>query len=471
MKELELPKKFEDVMIRLLGEEDYSVYKESLSRPIYKALRVNTGKISVEDFQKLCPFHLSPIPWTQKGFYYDEKEDAPSRHPLYYAGLYYLQEPSAMVPASQIPIEEGDYVLDLCAAPGGKSTELAARIGTKGFLLSNDVSASRAKALIKNLEIFGAKNVCITCETPDRLAEHFPKFFDKILIDAPCSGEGMFRKSGSMITAWEQNGVEKFVNLQRQILTEAVKMLRPGGTILYSTCTFEPDEDEEAVEFLKKLNPDFKILPIKMYEGFEPGHPEWCQSEEARTDQDLRTTAHMFPHRVKGEGHYVSMVQDMSVEKDKESWESKAKGGYRPKKAVKNTEIDEFFSHVNGVFEIDKMELREDRLYYIPSGCPDLSGLRILRRGIYLGELKKNRFEPSQSLAMMLDANSFDQVLDITYEDSRALKYLKGETIDPGDKTFKKGYVLITMNGFPLGFAKAAGNQLKNKYLPGWRMA
>lgn len=487
MKKTNLPEKFVNTMISLLGEEDFNLYEEALSKPMFHALRVNTSKISVADFLKIAPFHLQKIPWTSNGFYFNEKEDAPSKHPLYYAGLYYLQEPSAMVPASQLQVDNGDYVLDLCAAPGGKSTELASRIGHNGFLISNDVSASRSKALIKNLEIFGVENVSVTCEMPERLAEHFPGFFDKILIDAPCSGEGMFRKSSSMITAWEQNGTEKFSALQHQIVTEAEKMLRPGGTILYSTCTFEPSEDEEIVQYMLSLRKTFKVDPIKMYEGFEPGHPEWCFTDEARKNESLKRTAHLFPHKVNGEGHFVSKIKDdiydnhSSVSRNLNEnfncnseeislWNIKKKNGIKPAGIKNIPEIEDFFEHVKKEFPRNRMELRGSRLIYYPEGNPSLDGLRVLRNGTYLGEMKKNRFEPSQSLAMLLDTSTFDQYINLKMDDPDAIRYLKGETLI-NDIKYPKGWILVLVEGYPLGFAKSAGNILKNKYLPGWRMA
>ncbi|MBR3600218.1 MAG: RsmB/NOP family class I SAM-dependent RNA methyltransferase, partial [Lachnospiraceae bacterium] len=250
---MELPRLFEDNMIQLLGQE-YETYKQCLDKPMYHGIRINTMKISVEDFLKINPFHLKPVPWCENGFYYDETIDKPSKHPYYHTGLYYIQEPSAMTPANVIPIEMGDRVLDICAAPGGKSTELAAKLDGTGVLVSNDISASRAKALLKNLEVFGATNALIISEAPYKLSERFAGYFDKILIDAPCSGEGMFRKSSSMITAWENNGNQLFSDLQISILKEVVKMLKPGGKILYSTCTFAPLENEKSVEYLLSLD-------------------------------------------------------------------------------------------------------------------------------------------------------------------------------------------------------------------------
>lgn len=248
-----LPDKFCDEMKRILGDE-YEDYLASMDVSRKYGLRVNTAKISVEDFLKITPFELTPIPYISNGFYYDEKEQ-PSKHPYYFAGLYYLQDPSAMTPASRLPVEEGDVVLDLCAAPGGKATELGAKLHGTGLLIANDISSKRAKALLKNIELFGVENSFIVTEYPAKLVEYFTGFFDKILIDAPCSGEGMFRKDPAMVKAWEQNGPEFYAKLQREILEQALPMLKEGGMLLYSTCTFSPLEDEGSVQYLLSLDP------------------------------------------------------------------------------------------------------------------------------------------------------------------------------------------------------------------------
>ena len=263
-----LPKAFDERIRIQLGDE-YEDYIKCFDSDMYHGIRVNTSKISVEDFLKISPFELEPVPWTKNGFYYDHRKYTPSKHPYYYAGLYYIQEPSAMTPASVLDIEDGDVVLDICAAPGGKSTELAAKLNGTGILISNDISNSRAKALLKNLELFGIGNMCVVSEPPNNLSKAFEGTFDKILIDAPCSGEGMFRKSSSMMTAWENNGTELFAGLQRGILNEACKMLKPGGKLLYSTCTFSPEEDERSVEYLLSIDDSMHLVDFPKYEKFD----------------------------------------------------------------------------------------------------------------------------------------------------------------------------------------------------------
>ena len=248
-KTINLPQNYLDAMKELL-KEDYEDYLASFEEKRLYGLRINTLKISVEDFLKISPFELEPIPWIENGFYFHE-EDKPAKHPYYFAGLYYIQEPSAMTPANVLPVEDGDVVFDMCAAPGGKSTELGAKLDRTGLLITNDISNSRAKALLKNVEVFGIPNLCVLSEDPKKIADRFTGFFDKVLIDAPCSGEGMFRKDNKLIKSWEKNGPEFYSKIQRDIVLSGADMLKPGGKMLYSTCTFSKLEDEETIRHMR----------------------------------------------------------------------------------------------------------------------------------------------------------------------------------------------------------------------------
>ncbi|MBQ8147771.1 MAG: RsmB/NOP family class I SAM-dependent RNA methyltransferase [Lachnospiraceae bacterium] len=451
---MKLPESFELRMKEMLGEE-FEAYEASLDTPAFHGLRVNTSKISVDEFLRISPFSLKPVPWCANGFYYEDTEQ-PAKHPYYYAGLYYIQEPSAMTPASVIPIEEGDRVLDICAAPGGKSTELAAKLHGTGLLVSNDISNSRAKALLKNLELFGVPNMLVVSEPSNVIAEHFQGFFDKILIDAPCSGEGMFRKANSMVKAWENNGVDMFVNLQQSILREMVKCLRPGGTLVYSTCTFSPEENEQAMDYLLELDPDLELLELPMYEGFDAGHPEWSKNG----NPDVIKTRRLWPHRIQGEGHFVAML------KKKETSEGYGVNWYRPSKVKLPQEVLDFLSQIQWDWDMSRMELQKERLYYLPKEMPNVKGLRLLRNGLFLGEIKKNRFEPSQSLAMALRMEEYKNSISLPASDERVVRYLKGETIDVEGTN---GMVLVCVDGYPLGWGKLTNGTMKNKYLAGWR--
>ena len=395
---MNLPESFTNRIKTQLGDE-YEAYMNCLDQGMHHGLRVNTNKISVEDFLKISPFELKPVPWTTNGFYYDDKACTPSKHPYYYAGLYYIQEPSAMAPASILPVEDGDVVLDICAAPGGKSTELAAKLHGTGFLISNDISNSRAKALLKNLELFGIGNMCVVSEAPNKLSTKFYQTFDKILIDAPCSGEGMFRKSQSMVTAWENNGVELFAGLQRGILNEVVKMLKPGGTMLYSTCTFSKKEDEEVIQWLLEQNTDMHLISIAPYEGFSKGF-------------GLSECVRIFPHKMSGEGHFLALLEKKSTEQDNTQKQKLQMG----KELKLPNCVEEFFSLK---FPIDRscLKLEKERLYLLPNAVK-MPKLRYLRTGLLLGEVKKNRFEPSQALAMALKPEHFASCISIDSTDA-----------------------------------------------------
>ncbi len=464
-----LPQKFCDEMKRILGDE-YEEYLASMEERRKFGLRVNTSKISVEDFLKLSPFELTPIPYVENGFYYQE-DCQPAKHPYYFAGLYYLQDPSAMTPASRLPIEEGDVVLDLCAAPGGKATELAARLNGTGLLIANDISSKRAKALLKNIELFGVPNSFIVTEYPAKLREYFTGFFDKILIDAPCSGEGMFRKEPSMIKAWEQNGPEFYRGLQEDILQQALPMLKEGGMLLYSTCTFSPLEDEGSVEYLLSLDESLHLVEMEGYHGFVKGKPELIQSE----NKDLEKCVRIFPHKLDGEGHFLALLQKgESGENDQRRtplYKEKRKGLQGEEKEL----FDEFASRCTRTFEASRLESKNGMLYYMPEQLPKMRGLRFLRSGLFLGEVKKKRFEPSQSLAMALRGDEFTQVLNLSSDDQRVFRYLKGETLtleekDVATMTGKGGWCLVCVDGFPLGWGKQTGMTLKNKYHSGWRL-
>ncbi len=460
---MNLPIAFEEKMKTLLGVE-YEDYLRCYDEPRHYGLRVNTKKISVEDFLKISPWPLTAVPWIPNGFYYDGSMYQPAKHPYYYAGLYYLQEPSAMTPASRLPVNPDDKVLDLCAAPGGKATELGAKLGEDGVLIANDISNSRARGLLKNLELFGIGNMMVISEEPGKLTEFFPEYFDKILIDAPCSGEGMFRKEKKMVKAWEEHGPEFFSKLQRSIITQAAIMLKPGGMLLYSTCTFDSLENEQTIEYLLEKFPEFTICEMDAYEGFAKGRPD----ETKGNIKDIDKTVRIFPHRMQGEGHYLALLKKEYNERT-----SGACVSFREEKPLKKIpeELTDFLENVSLKIKSSRLDIREERVYYMPKELPELKGIRFLRSGLLLGEMKKKRFEPSQALAMCLSKDTYRKVLNLSVEDERVIKYLKGETLDVEDLTDRKekGWYLVCVDDYPLGFGKLSGQTLKNKYLPGWR--
>ena len=461
----QLPEAFLLKMQELLGEE-FGQYLESFKEEWKPGLRVNTLKLSPGELAELVPWNLEPVPWADNGFYYDGTLDGevlrPSKHPAYYAGLYYLQEPSAMTPAAMLPVVPGDRVLDLCAAPGGKSTELASKLKGRGMLVSNDISYSRARALLKNLELAGAANICVTSEVPEKLAGVWPEFFDKILVDAPCSGEGMFRRDEDMVKDWNEKGPEYYVPIQRQILSQAAAMLRPGGYMLYSTCTFSVEEDEGNVAYVLEEFPQMQLCCLDLDKV--PG---------ACGGFGLSGCMRLFPYRLKGEGHFLALMRKKGGDDGgKEILPPMDPGTARKRvRAVeKEKELDAFLRQSGAEWDYGRIVIHQDNVYYLPEGLAWNLPLRFLRTGLFLGELKKGRFEPSQALAMSMKAGQFPNTVSFPAGDSRVLRYLKGETISlEGDEGPVKGWCLAAMEGFPLGWAKGTGMSLKNKYYPGWR--
>lgn len=473
---IELPITYKERMENMLGE-DFPAYLACLDREPNHGIRVNTGKLTVEEFEKIPPVPLTkPVPWCDRGWYYN-KEDKPAKHPYYFAGLYYLQEPSAMTPAAILPIEPGDKVLDLCAAPGGKSTQAGSRLAGEGLLVSNDVSNSRAKALLKNIELFGIGNVLLTNEYSQKLATRFQGFFDKILIDAPCSGEGMFRRDGAVMKAWERNGPDYFYAIQKDIVRDAVTMLKPGGYILYSTCTFSVLEDECVISGLIHEFPQLEVVKVPNSEswGFVPGFTE--HEDIPYPDPSLKNCMRLYPHKIDGEGHFVALIhwkdEEISGKADKKHFgEESAAERDNLRFIDKNPDFAEFCKLISSDFMMKgRLECQETRIYLRPLGLPNLTGLRYLRNGLLMGELKKNRFEPSQALAMYLKMDEFANVASYTADDARVVKYLKGETIDCDGAEVRggDGWCLVCVDGYPLGFAKRSRNTLKNKYFAPWR--
>ena len=453
-----LPVAFIKNMREILGEEGLAEYLDSFEKPKFTGLRVNTSKISVEEFLRISPFKLRRVPWTENGFYYTE-EDSPTHHPYYYAGLYYIQEPSAMAPAAVLPVERGERVLDLCAAPGGKATELGAKLNHTGLLVANDASASRTKALLKNLEVFGIPNLLVTSEMGDRLDRYFHEYFDKILIDAPCSGEGMFRKQAHMIPAWEKQGPEVFANMQREILRQAAELLKPGGTMLYSTCTFSKLENEGSIDGFLAEHSEFTLEEIPRQEGFCSGMPELVGSRFP-----LERCVRLFPHKIDGEGHFLALLKKAG-EKIPGAPEPAGRPGRIP------AELEAFLQDVSMPMELSRIVVKDTKVFLMPEGVGRCPGLRFLRSGLYLGELLKKRFEPSQAFAMALKKEEYASVIDLSAADDRVIRYLKGETleIEDGESSRPEGWQLVCVDGYPLGFGKLGNQTLKNKYLPGWR--
>ena len=437
--------------MKLILKDEYDAYIDSFNNERKYGLRVNTLKTTAEFIKENTDFLIDKVPWCETGFYYDG-EKRPAKHPFYYAGLYYLQEPSAMAPGDVLEINEGDRVLDICAAPGGKSTQLAARLKGKGILVTNDISPSRAGALVKNIELFGVKNNVTLSESPEKMVKKFPEFFDKILVDAPCSGEGMFRKEPDTIKSWDDEKIEFCVNAQRDILESCALMLKKGGYLLYSTCTFAPVENEKTINDFLDNHEDFEVVEIQKTNGFAEGRPDLIENGR----ESLKGAARLWPHKIEGEGHFLCLLR----RKDGDMTERPAVPYVEKDKRI---EVFEKFSKetLNTTFE-GYYYMHKDSLFLCPEGLPEMKGIRVARSGWHLGDFKKDRFEPSFALASALKKEEVKLCVSLAAESVDVIKYLKGETIDCD--LDGNGWCLVCVDGYSLGWAKLVNGRLKNKY-------
>jgi NOL1/NOP2/sun family putative RNA methylase len=427
-----LPEAFLERMKVQLGEE-YPAFLNSLERPRAVAMRFNPLKGAVPEL----PFVAEDVPWEPMGYYYDP-ESRPGLHPFHEAGVYYLQEASAMAPVALLDPQPGEKICDLCAAPGGKTTQIAGRMMGEGFLLCNEINPKRSKILSRNIERMGVANALVTNEHPGRLAERFEGFFDRVLIDAPCSGEGMFRKEEAAVTDWSQETVEMCARRQAEILHSGAAMVRGGGRLVYSTCTFAPEEDELAVEEFLRSHPEFTLEAVD-------GH--WFES---KTPGMYR----MWPHKLLGEGHFAAVLRKNTED---ESELTCSKDEKLPK---------EWLSFAKEL----KIQLPQGRavqfgqsLYWAPCEMPDLSRLKVLRPGLELGVVKKDRFEPAHALALWLV--SCAKMQNYSAQAPEITAYMHGEVIPSP----QKGWCLVTVDGYSLGWGKGDGKVLKNHYPKGLR--
>lgn len=479
-----LPQAFLERMQGLLGSE-YEEFLASFEHEKYQALRLNPLKLQ-EGSEKIDDstvieekiqqtFHLQPVPWAKSGYYYT-KEDQPGKHPWHEAGLYYIQEPSAMAPVTLLSPQPGERILDLCAAPGGKSTQIASAMGGEGLLVTNEIHPARAKILSENVERMGIRNACVLNETPEHLADIFEEYFDRILVDAPCSGEGMFRKNEVACEEWSPENVQLCADRQDGILECAARMLVPGGRLVYSTCTFAPAENEGSISRFLAKHEEFEIVPI---DKKVLGIPEGCDGIPDCVEDPapgIAGTLRLWPHKLKGEGHYAAVLQK----------KGELPQGYQPVCATgtekgipaKNLAKDwaDYFAFAEETFsgrQIAESGLCTrgegflafgDNLYRMPERMPGVKGLKVLRPGLHLGTLKKNRFEPAHALALALCPEDVKHVWNLSAEEAAA--YLKGQTF-PAEG--EKGWYLICVDGISLGWGKLAGGIMKNHYPKGLR--
>ena len=427
-----LPELFLSRMQAQLGEE-YEAYLKSLERPRAVALRFNPLKGAAPTL----PFVAERVAWEPQGYYYDPNS-RPGLHPYHEAGVYYLQEASAMSAVALLDPQPGERVCDLCAAPGGKSTQIAGRMLGEGFLLSNEWSPKRAKILSQNMERMGVANALVTNETADNLAKHLPGFFDRVLIDAPCSGEGMFRKEEAAITDWSQETVEMCARRQAEILDAGAKLLRDGGRLVYSTCTFAPEENEQAIAAFLQRNPDFVLEDVLAPWFTQVGVGQF----------------RLWPHKLLGEGHFAAVLRKQG---DGDTEGTLCAGQKLPKEWLS------FAKELEITLPAGKAILFGPNLYWAPEVLPELKGLKVLRPGLELGEVKKDRFQPAHALALWLRDTKHSVCLAAESPEIKA--YMHGEALPCNSK----GWQVVCVDGYSIGWGKGDGNWLKNHYPKGLR--
>lgn len=506
-------------MAALLGDE-YPAFLASYDRPASVGLRVNTLKISAEAFRALALFELMPVPWCPAGFMTSPPAPllkgeggepppslsgrggggvgagrgaggvGPGKHPYHAAGLYYLQDPSAMAVAELLAPRPGERVLDLAAAPGGKTTHLASLMQGQGLLIANEIHPQRAWELAGNLERWGARNVAIMVETPERLAERLPGFFDAVLLDAPCSGEGMMRKGEAARREWAPELVRGCALRQTAILEHAARLVRPGGRLVYATCTFNPEENEGTVARFLAGHPEFDLIELPQYPGFSPGRPAWISDASASPEtscMSLSGAVRLWPHLAPGEGHFIAVLRRVAdapqpppvklwrpaklsrpVEAAYHTFCATALRGTDPRSHTKKHEAAQGDLRAPSCpsWMNASCALVGSYLYALPAGLPDLTGLRYLHPGWWLGTVKKDRFEPSHALALGLRAQDAQRVLDLPPDARELAAYLRGETLSsPGED----GWTLVAVDGFPIGWGKRVAGRLKSHYPKGLR--
>ena len=427
-----LPQEFLKRMEQQLGEE-YPAFLASLERPRAVALRFNPLKGTVP----MLSFVGAQVPWEPAGFYYDPQA-RPGLHPYHEAGVYYLQEASAMSAVALLDPQPGEKICDLCAAPGGKTTQIAGRMAGEGFLLCNEYNPKRAKILSRNIERLGIANALVTNEHPQKLAEKFGGFFDRVLIDAPCSGEGMFRKEEAAVTDWSQETVEMCARRQAEILHSGAQLVRPGGRLVYSTCTFAPEENEQAVAAFLQSHPEFETEAVDA--------PWFTPAGEGQF--------RLWPHKLLGEGHFAAVLR----KKDGEEADVALPAGEKLPKLWQ-----QFAKEMDICLPEGKLVRFGQSLYWASPELPDLRGLKVLRPGLELGEEKKDRFEPAHALALWLKRCT--NVCDLPAEGQQIADYMHGQVI----ACQTKGWCLVTVDGYSIGWGKGDGKVLKNHYPKGLR--
>ncbi len=427
-----LPQDFLNRMQIQLGEE-YPAFLESLERPRAVALRFNPLKGKIPEL----PFVKEPVPWEPMGYYYDP-DARPGLHPFHEAGVYYMQEASAMAPVSLLDPQPGEMICDLCSAPGGKTTQIAGRMEGKGLLLCNEINPKRARILSRNIERMGISNAVVTNEHPQNLAQRYTALFDRVLVDAPCSGEGMFRKEEAAVTDWSVETVAMCANRQKEILHSASQLLKPGGRLVYSTCTFSREENEQVISEFLQEHPEFSIEKMDA--------PWFTEGSDG--------TFRLWPHKLLGEGHFTAVLRKNSGEEGNVTLE--------PEQSLPKQWLS-FATELGLSLPEGKAVIFANTLYWTPASTPSLRGVRVLRPGLELGEIKKDRLEPSHALALWL--KDLENSEDFPAESRELQSYLHGETVP----SKKSGWCLVKVDGYSIGWGKGDKTVLKNHYPKGLR--
>jgi 16S rRNA C967 or C1407 C5-methylase (RsmB/RsmF family)/NOL1/NOP2/fmu family ribosome biogenesis protein len=454
-----LPEAFLSRMKAQLGS-DFMAFMATYDRPPSLGLRVNTLKLSPEQFAAIAPEPLTPIPWTPAGFTVPPHSRL-GKHPYYAAGLYYLQDPAAQAVAELLDPQPGETVLDLAAAPGGKTTHIAALMQGGGLLVANDIKPNRAGHLARNIERWGAKNVVITNESPSRLAKHFGAYFDRVLVDAPCSAEAVFRKRPGDRGKWQPKLVDSCAIQQDSIMQDAARLVRPGGYLVYATCTFAPIEDEGTLARFLGAHPDFELVDPPRFAGFDVGRPDWFDSHNPSLA--LERSVRLWPHKAAGEGHFIAVLQRSS--KTPEQSVTLKPFHLAPISEAAAHDFASFSAHnLDWQPSLERLAQIGSYVYLLPDDLPELKGLRLVHWGWWLGTSKKNRFEPSHAFAMGLRAQDVILKIPLSVHDPDLRRYLRGEVLPSSGPD---GWVLVTVDGYPLGWGKRVQGRLKS-HLPSW---
>ncbi|MGF0111523.1 RsmF rRNA methyltransferase first C-terminal domain-containing protein [Streptococcus sp. SGI.013] len=436
---MKLPDTFIKKYQQLLGDEAEAFFK-TFDQEAISAFRINPLKANIKKFDT----PINNMPWS----YYGKVSGKSSDH---VTGLVYSQEPAAQMVAQVASPKKGMKVLDLAAAPGGKTTHLLSYLDNTGILVSNEINHKRSKILVENVERFGARNVVITNESATRLAKVFPNYFDLIVLDAPCSGEGMFRKDPAAIQYWNEDYPSQCAKVQQEILRDALDMLAPGGSIVYSTCTWSPEENEDIVRWLMEIDHNLSLEMIPKENGMVSGI-------------NMPEVARMYPHCFKGEGQFVAKLRDTQTHQTSSKLKSARTNLTREQAQL----WEEFYRRKVNTDLSGVLQVFGEQLYLLPNHLPDLSQLKIARNGLHLGTFKKKRFEPSFALGLALHPDEVDQVIEMTQEDFK--KYVSGQTVSL-PKSYANDWYYIAIEGNGIGFAKVVDKTLKNAFPKGLRFS